>query len=55
MKTKNAKEAKKHWDDLCKSVAKKSSPFAGMSKEQAIEAMRKVREKLWEAKLAARP
>ena len=55
MKTKNAKEAKKHWDDLCKSIAKKSSPFAGMNKGQAIEAMRKVREKLWEAKLAAHP
>jgi len=55
MKTKNAKEAKKHWEDLCKSVAKKSSPFAGMTKDEAIEAMRKVREKLWEAKLAGRP
>jgi hypothetical protein len=53
MKTKKA-EAKKLWDQLCDSVSKKQNPLAGMTKEEAIEAIRKVREKLWEKKFAAR-
>jgi hypothetical protein len=55
MKNKDIKEAKRLWDELCKSVSKKHNPFAGMTKEEAIEAIRKVREKLWEEKFAARP
>jgi len=43
------------WEDLCKSVSKKHNPFAEMSKHGAIEAIRKVREKLWEEKFAHRP
>ena len=55
MKTKNAKEAKMLWDNLCKSVSKKPSPFAGMTEEEVIKHLRKIREELWEKKLAARP
>ena len=54
MKTKKA-EAKKLWNELCESVAKKPSPFAGMSEEEAIKQLRKTRKKLWEKKLALRP
>jgi len=54
MKNKKAKEAKKRWEKLCKGIAKKKNPFAGMSKEQVIEELRKTREKLWAEKLAAR-
>jgi low affinity Fe/Cu permease len=54
MKNKDIKEAKRLWEELCKSVSKKRNPFVGMTKEEAIEAIRKVREKLWEEKFAAR-
>ncbi len=54
MKTKDIKETKRLWKELCESVSKKRSPFEGMTKEEAIEAIRKVREKLWEEKFAAR-
>ena len=55
MKAKEIKETKRLWAELCKSVAKKRNPFAEMTKDEAIEAIRKVREKLWEEKFAARP
>jgi len=54
MKTKDVKKAIRMWDELCKSVSKKRNPFAGMTKEEAIEEIRKIREKLWEEKFAAR-
>ncbi len=54
MKNKDVKEAKRLWDEICKSVSKRRNPFAGMTKDEAIEAIRKVREKLWEEKFAAR-
>jgi hypothetical protein len=54
MKNKDVKEAKRLWDELCKSISKKRNPFEGMTKEEAIKAIRKVREKLWEEKFAAR-
>lgn len=54
MKTKK-KMAKKLLEELRQSIAKKPSPFAGMTKEQVIEHLRKIREELWEEKLAARP
>ncbi len=54
MKRKKTINTKKLWDQLCDSVAKKRNPLEGMTKEEAIEAIRKVREKLWEDKLAAR-
>jgi hypothetical protein len=51
---KKVTQAKRLWDELCKSVSKKHNPFAGMTKQQAIEAIRKVREEIWEEKLASR-
>jgi hypothetical protein len=55
MKTKkDAIQAKKLWDKLCDSVATKRNPLEEMTKEEAIEEIRKVREKLWEEKFAAR-
>ena len=36
-------------------MAGRPSPYEGMTKDKAIEAMRKIREQLWEEKLAARP
>jgi len=54
MKNKDVKEAKKLWKELRESISKRPSPFAGMTKQEAIEAIRKVREKLWEEKLATR-
>lgn len=53
MKTKKA-EAKKLWKELCESVSRRPSPFAGMTEEEAIKELRKTRKKLWEKKLAAR-
>jgi hypothetical protein len=47
-------EAKRLWNELCESVAKKSSPFAGMTEEEAMKQLRKTRKKLWEKKLALR-
>lgn len=54
MKNKDVKEAKTLWDELCKSVSKRPSPFAGMSEEEVIKRLRKTRKKLWEKKLATR-
>lgn len=54
MKKKDVKEAKKLWKELRKSVSKRPSPFAGMSEEEVIKHLRKIRQKLWEKKLAAR-
>ena len=54
MKTKNIKEAKKHLEKLCELVAKRPSPFKGMTKDEVIEKLRETREKLWEKKLGIR-
>jgi hypothetical protein len=55
MKTKrDVIKTKKLWDNLCDSVSTKRNPLEGMTKEEAIEAIRKVREQLWEEKFAAR-
>lgn len=54
MKNKNAKEAKKLWDELCNSVSKRHSPFEGMKESEVINQLRNDRKKLWEEKLAAR-
>jgi hypothetical protein len=51
MKTKNVQEAKKHLEKLCELVAKRPSPFRGMTKDEVIEKLRETREKLWEKKL----
>lgn len=54
MKTRKT-EMKKLFEDVQKTISERESPFAGMSEEQVIEQLRKVRKKLWEKKLAARP
>ena len=48
-------EATKLPKELRESIAKKPSPFAGMSKEEVIQHMRKTRNILWEKKFAPRP
>jgi len=50
---KNIKEAKKHFENLRKMIAERPSPFAGMSKDEVIEHLRRTRDELWEKKLAA--
>lgn len=50
----NLKQAKKHLAKIREVVSQTRSPFAGMSKDEAIGEMRKVREKLWEEVLASR-
>ena len=49
-----AKEALKHLNRIRELMSKRRSPYEGMTKDEAIEAMRKVREQLWEEKLARR-
>ena len=49
-----AEQAKRHLNRLRQIVSQVPSPFAGMSEEEAIEKMRKVREEMWEAKVATR-
>lgn len=54
MKKRDVEKTKRLWKELCKSVAKKHNPLAGMTKQEAIEEIRKTREKLWEEKFAFR-
>ncbi|MBU0896412.1 MAG: hypothetical protein KKB76_02185 [Candidatus Omnitrophica bacterium] len=51
--TKDLREAMKHLQKARELAAKTPSPFQGMSLQQAITKMRKVREELWEEKFAA--
>ena len=51
---KKSQEAKRHLDSIRKLVAKRPSPFVGMSKDQVIDALRQTREQLWEKKLGIR-
>lgn len=48
-------EAKKHLDRARELMSKRASPYEGMTKDEAIDAMRKIREQLWEEKFARRP
>lgn len=50
---KKIQEAKKHLRQAREWSAKIPSSFKGMSFDEAIKKMRKVREELWEEKLAA--
>lgn len=54
MKNRKIKEAKQILHKLRESIARRQSPFAGMSEEAVIQRLRKTRERLWEEKLAAR-
>ena len=47
-------EAKKRLQKVRELAAKIPSPFKGMTLEEAIRKMRKVREELWEEKFALR-
>jgi hypothetical protein len=49
------KKARKHFEILCELASKGKQPLAGMTKEQAIKAIRKTRKELWDKKIAARP
>jgi len=49
------KKAKKHFEILCELSSKGKQPLAGMTKEQAIKAIRKTRKELWDKKIAVRP
>ncbi len=51
---KKAKEAKKHFEELKKIIAKNPSPIFKMNKEEVIKTLRKTRDVIWEEKLAAR-
>jgi len=53
MKT-NIKKARKHFEILCELASKSKQPLAGLTKEQAIEEIRKTRKELWDKKIAAR-
>jgi hypothetical protein len=55
MRLSRAARIKKLWQELSKSVSRKPNPLSGMTKNQAIERLRKTRQKLWEEKFAARP
>jgi len=46
------KKARKHFEILCELASKGKQPLAGMTKEQAIKAIRKTRKELWEKKIA---
>jgi len=47
-------QATKHLKKIRELVSQRPSPFAGMTKDEAIEEIRKVRDKLWEKKFATR-
>ncbi|MFH1902117.1 MAG: hypothetical protein ABIK26_07690 [Candidatus Omnitrophota bacterium] len=49
---KDIQEALEHLQKARKLAAKTPSPFQGMTLQQAINKMRKVREELWEEKFA---
>ena len=49
------RKAKMHLEKIRKLVAQRTSPFAGMSEEEVINHLRKIRQELWEEKLAVRP
>lgn len=51
MKSKDVKEAKRLWEELRETISKRPSPFAGMSEEEVIKHLRKIRKSLWEKKL----
>ena len=46
------KRARKHFNKIKHLVAERPSPYEGMSEEEAIETMRRTREKIWEKKIA---
>lgn len=51
---KNIKQAKKHLQKLREIIANNPTPIFKMTREEAIKALRKTRETIWEEKLAIR-
>ena len=51
---KTAQEAKNHLKIAQELSRRGYNPFKGLTKDQAIKKMRKIREKLWEKKIATR-
>jgi len=54
MTKRNAQKALKHIEKIQQLMSKVHSPYAGLTKQQAIDKMRKIRTKLWEEKFAPR-
>jgi len=54
MSDKTTKELRHRLTHIRELMAKQRSPLSSMTKEQVIEAIRKTREELWEAKFAPR-
>ena len=50
---KKSQAALKHLKKIRQLMSKVKSPYESMSKQQIIDKIRKIREKLWEEKLAA--
>lgn len=50
---KDIQRAKKRVEKIRQLMSKTHSPYKGMAKQEIIEAIRKIRERLWEDKLAA--
>lgn len=46
-----AKEALKHFEKLREMIARRISPFHGMTEEEVIKKLRQTREELWEKKI----
>ena len=51
---KNIKQAKKHLQRLREIIANNPTPIFKMGREEAIKALRKTRETIWEEKIAIR-
>jgi len=50
----DVKKAKQHLSKIRQLVSTKKTPLSDMSEEEAIKAIRKTREELWDRKLATR-
>lgn len=55
MRNKRVNTALHHLERIRALMAKRRSPYTGLTKDQAIERMRKIRAELWEEKFAHRP
>ncbi len=46
-----AKEALKHFERLREMIAQRTSPFQGMTEEEAIKKLRQTRKEIWEKEI----
>ncbi len=51
----NSEKALKHLKKARQLMSRVRSPYEGMDEQEIIDEIRKVREKLWEEKITARP